>query len=296
MGRRGKQYDPKTAVVVDKYMTEHPGHDRWFIPSLAPEAIMEKQLAQCKLLSPHGVGQDVNPDAPLVVLNDGSITGRLLMGDTLTGNAGEATGGLKPYSYSCQWLTSYASSNSPWTPTGDNGVPVNGKVYHTILDTEMSKYFRLDTTITDANGDKVVTNSPTWGPVQTVYPVINPFTTPVDLLPGFATAYDIFGVVAYSASWRVSYKDATDVWREMPENTSYVNVLNNEYPNLNLSTCSWAELDRPTGSDVQARLTIGTEFTSAGGITIPFKFELDDTYQSQNARATAELVVNFVAL
>ena len=242
----------------------------------------------------HDVECNIVPGGhPLTLNKNPDISGSLMMGNTLTGTAGSASGGKTPYTYSCQWRIA-ADSGGPWTDINGPLTPSHGEVTHLIKEAEMGKHYKLQTTITDADGEKVVGTSGPWGPVQAVHAVINPFTTPVDLHAGNWNTYNVYGVVAYNASWMVHYKDATDVWRMMPENTQYKDIINTEYSNLNLATCSWEE--QPTSGDKKVILTLGTSPTSAGGISVPFKFTLDDVYQSQSTRVESQLVINFTSL
>ena len=297
-----KTYNPKNSSVKDIYMVDDDGHDRWFIPMLADTktdtgmATMDQQLDQCKKLSPHGEGKDEHPDLPLAIIQDGYVTGSLMMGQDAVGYAAVFSGGAKPYTIKVQIQLSTTGSGG-WSDWGGVKTPDEvGRVIWTNTTATAGKYYRLVTTCTDAEGAILVDTQPdSYGPVQNVNAQMVSAPDPLyqDLEPGVTGEYSWQGATAYSPSYaiEIALADGGSAFLNLPRNTNHASYINGAYPTANLETLQWTT--GGAGNDGWFTLTVKRSATGGEDISFDFKGIVTDTYStlSDTAEVTFELTL-----
>ena len=285
-----KTYNPKNSSVTDVYHVDDDGHDRWFIPMLAPDAPMDEQLAQCKKLSPHGEGKDEIPDLPLATVNNGTITGSLLLGQSVVGNAATFKDGAKPYTITAQFFQAttadgtYSAVGSATAPNGD------GQIIRTNATSNSGKYYKLKTIVTDAeDATLTVWNDTPFGAITSPDAAfIDTPPTPADQSVGSRETYVWLGQGNYNVTMQAAYMNAAGAWVEMNDKEEYAGTLNTEFPNLGLSSL----IANMNGSN----LSIVVASAGAGisvGESLQLKGQCTDTYSSLDDTVNQGMVINF---
>lgn len=288
-----KTYNPKTASVTDIYHVDDDGHDRWFIPMLEDTetdtgpATMDQQLAQCKKLSPHGVGKDETPDLPLELTQVGSVTGNLMMGGAMVGNVAKAKNGAKPYTVTVQKQVSL--DKNTWTDRGSTETPdENWQVTWTNGQNDGGMYWRIVTVITDVDMVFITNISDAYGPVQVLDPwIYGPDPSTVSLPAGGVTRQKWNGSGAYNFSFSMEIAEESTAFTGLNVNTDYADLINSSYPDAQFFELKW-EVTSPGWIQLSAsRLA-----TASVDMTFKFKGIVTDTYQSKSDEAEAILTLN----
>ena len=286
-----KDYNPKTASVTDVYMVDDDGHDRWFIPSLAPEASMAKQLAQCQALSPHGEGRDEDPDDPLVLTKGGYVTGNLMMGQTCVGHTATVSGGAKPYVYKMQRQFALTSDQAAsWTDIGANITTETGQITWDNTQNDGGRYWRIMSVITDDDGAFITNLGDTLGPVQAVNAqMYGPDPSTESLASGSVTRPKWNGFGEYNLSFSMEIADEASSFTALPVNIDHAETINGMYPNAGLANLKW-EVTSPGW----IQLIVSRSPIASGTQTFRFRGIVTDTYQSTSDEAYVDFTLNLV--
>ena len=288
-----KTYNPKTASVTDIYHVDDDGHDRWFIPMLEDTetdtgpATMAQQLAQCQKLSPHGTGKDEQPDLPLVITQVGSVTGNLMMGGKMVGDVAKAKDGAKPYVVQVQKQTS--TDATTWINNGGLVSPdENWQITWNNSQNDGGKYWRIVTTITDAEAAVLTDKSDSYGPVQVVNAgMVGPDPSEMDLNSGSTIRVKWNGYGAYNKSYTMAIADELSSFQEFNQKTNFADSINSLYPNAGLMLLEWEQIDADW-----IQLAVSRAPTASGTQTFRFRGTCTDTYQSTSDSAYVDFTLN----